>query len=89
MASVIEAQRKIETFFKKELKKKGAVKDVTKTSQGWRGLFEALEINALLLEKGHEVIDRIFYRVELNEALTPTSYGVCQGKEGEESEEET
>ena len=84
MASVIEAQRKIENFFKKELKKKGIVKEVKKTSGGWKGLFEALEINELLLEKGFDVVDRAFYQVELDDALNTTSYGIYKGETEEE-----
>ena len=84
MASVIEAQRKIEAFFKKELKKKGIVKEVKKTSGGWRGLFEALEKNELLLEKGFDVVDRALYKIELDDALNTTSYGVYQGEPAEE-----
>lgn len=85
MATIIEAQKKMESFFKKDLKKKGSVKDVSKSPQGWKGLFEALEINELLLEKGHEVTERMLYRIELDETLNPTSYGIYQGEMEEEA----
>lgn len=84
MASIMEAQNKIESFFLNDLKKNGVVREVSRTDRGWKGLFETLEINELLLEKGHEVIDRIVYQVELDETLNPTGYGVYRGEtEGE------
>ena len=86
MATILEAQKKIEEFFKKSLKKRGTIKEVSKIPQGWRGIFDALEDNELLKEKGFPVTDRISYKIELDEALNTVGYGPYTGEVQEEGE---
>ena len=86
MATILEAQKKMEEFFKKDLKKRGTIKEVSKSSQGWKGLFEALEENELLKQKGFPVTDRISYKIELDEGLNTVGYGPYTGESQEEGE---
>ena len=87
MATILDAQREMENFFKKQLKKRGVMKEVTKIASGWRGFFEVLEVNELLLEKGFQVSDRKLYKIELDDKLHTTSYGVHSGTIQEAEEE--
>lgn len=84
MATILEVKKKMEEFFKKDLKKIGTIKEVSKIPQGWRGLFEALEENELLKRQGFPVTDRVSYKIELDEGLNTTSYSLYTGESQEE-----
>lgn len=71
-----EANRAVEDFLKKSLKRDGRLIKNSKTNEGWEAEVEVIEENAFIKSLGipAKVQDRNIYEIKLNDNLEVVSY---------------